>query len=177
MPWDVSNFEKHGYFYLDLSSGNGDLLFNTCRVIIETKDNSDWAYRSLIECIDCLDKRKRWPNYMSPMITTTNHTQKQMSRDPYIMAYCCAVWLGVDVYVAIPLHLYRPSVWSWRRYLITGKGKRMYEFWEVLSIKLSFHVRKWKFYRGMPEYARVLSRYMAEAAGSERVINLLNKKK
>jgi hypothetical protein len=73
--------------------GNGDLLYNTARKIIE-EDIDDSDNDGILENIfACLQSGKRWPDYVQEDITTTNHKQTDLTKDPWIMAYCCAVYL------------------------------------------------------------------------------------
>lgn len=122
--WSAVERYKDGLFYMG-PGGNGDLLYNTARKILETDDKSEWAYDSLEAVFNSLDKGKRWPDDMSEKITTTNHKQTDMTQDPWIMAYCCAVHL--DRYDMIKM--YKPGIktfnlpdkWAWRRALL-GKS-------------------------------------------------------
>jgi hypothetical protein len=99
-PWsDVQRIWIDGWS-IDLKSGNGDLLYNTVRAIIERKEfdmwDSRWAIPHLIisEIFLTLDTGKRWPNHMSEYITANKHKQTDPTKDPWIMAYCCAVHLN-----------------------------------------------------------------------------------
>lgn len=151
MSWSKTNFVKRWIFYLDKrpTQGNGDLLYNTFRMIIATEDKSEWAYRAFEACFDCLAHGERWPDSMSVFVTTTNHRQDQLTRDPFILGYACAVYLDRKQFiesVPIPWYLYRPEVWAWRRALL---GKRnCYPFWRWLTP----HKRH--------EYVKALDRYM-----------------
>jgi len=135
--WSKDNFVKHGYFYIDPNSGNGDLIYNTCRMIVETRDNSPWALDALDVCRWCLTYRIRWPNKISRLITSTTHTQEDITRDPYI-AYHTALFVFHDLnpvfgepedydFIMPPWYLWRPNVWGWIRYL--KKGGRWHYFW------------------------------------------------
>ena len=158
MSWDKNDYIKVGYFYFAPGHGNGDLLYNTCRKIIETNDKSDWARWSLVKVCCCLSMRIRWPDSMSEKITTTTHTQGQITRDPYILFYACCVYLGRNILIKRlkpPLKLYTPAVWSWRRYLInpTWCNKRVWLLWEWVSPT------------GKKEFAQVLKRYRFKTVG------------
>jgi hypothetical protein len=73
--------------------GNGDLLYNTARKIIEENYEDRMDEIILADVFRCLSEGKRWPNDMNELITTTNHKQTDLTKDPWIMAYCCAVHL------------------------------------------------------------------------------------
>jgi len=155
MSWDKSNYHKQGYFYIDDKpwTGEGDLLYNTCRMIIETNDTSEWAWKALSEVFYCLEMRIRWPDYMDEYITATNKKQKDVSRDPYLLFYCACLHLGCRIWInwlKPPMKLYRPKMWSWRRYLInqTKTNLRIYKFWKAVSPT------------SKQEYVQVLNRYM-----------------
>ena len=119
--WNAFERYKDGLFYMG-PGGNGDLLYNTARKIIETDDKSEWAQSSLEAIFRCLNDGKRWPDTMSDKITTKNHKQTDMTQDPWILAYCCAVHL--DRYDLI--EKYKPNIkifnlpdkWAWRRALL-----------------------------------------------------------
>ena len=47
-------------------------------------------------------------------------SRNDMTKDPYIAVFACAMFLGklnVIEEISIPYYLYRPSTWSWHRYL------------------------------------------------------------
>ena len=155
MSWSVNNFRKQGYFYLDTREwcGNGDLLFNLCRMIIETNDHSEWANEALSEVYYCLETRIRWPDDMAKYVTTTNHKQTDITRDPYILFYCACIHAKTRVWIEWikpPCNLYRPKMWAWRRYLInpTTHNGAMWLFWRYFSPT------------SKKEYVQVLNRYM-----------------
>lgn len=130
--------------------GTGDLIFNTCTKIIQDRDRSDWAIWSLLDCERLLKDRKRWPDRLNTgkeIRTLVGHYvyrilrrlkltkakrygyQKRMSRDPFIAWFALCEYLNVPekiLEVPIPWYLYRPSVWQWRRRLITGGHPKRY---------------------------------------------------
>ena len=128
--WDTDRFYKHDYFYLDRGSGNGDLIYNTCKMILFTKEKSWWSYEALELCADTLRRGKRWPDYLAERITTTNHRQGELSRDPFILFYCLCIFLDRKQFIGatpIPMKLFRPRIWQWRRAL---QGKpNIFEWW------------------------------------------------
>jgi|GEM_PF-7131707 len=104
-----------------------------------------------------------------------SRSQGSMTKDPIIYTICAArkPWseggcsvkhLGDILEIGFPWWTYRPAPFAWRKYMITReqKYKRRYEFWEAISLWI-----------GMPEFALRTSRYMAEAAGSEKVLKML----
>jgi len=158
--WKIGEYYKEGFFYVkDASSWEkgvrwgfdrcviADLVYDTCRKIIETDDKSPWAHLALFNCRELLFEGKRWPDYLEDNVP--NHwkrnlpilkrfyfknvkwyrSQYSVTRDPYILLYACVVHLGVDLGSCpnIPWYLYSPKTWAWIRAL---KGKRnSYLFW------------------------------------------------
>lgn len=124
------------YFYIHYGSGNGDLLYNTCREIIDRDDHDEWSHRALEKVFECLEQGIRWPDHMIPYIPAANHrAQDDMTQDPWIMAYCCAVHLKrFDL-----IKDYRPSIrlfnlpdkWAWRRALLGGCDT--YQIWRYIT--------------------------------------------
>jgi hypothetical protein len=123
-------------FYISIGDGNGDLLYNTCREIIDRDDHDDWSHLALEEVFRCLKLGVRWPDYMIDRIPAAiDRRQYDMTQDPWIMAYCCAVHL--DRYDLI--EEYKPSIWifnlpdkwAWRRALL-GKPN-MYWMWRRIT--------------------------------------------
>jgi hypothetical protein len=119
--WSAVERTKDGLFYMG-PGGNGDLLYNTARKIIETDDKSEWAYSSLEAVFSSLNEGKRWPDSMSDKITTTNHKQTDMTQDPWILAYCCAIHLErtdlIEKYKPGIRIFNLPDKWAWRRALL-----------------------------------------------------------
>ena len=165
---------KDGVFYRKLSpyrevqiygvavDSKGDLIFNTCKKIINDLDQSEWAFDSVLECSDLLNTCKRWPDRMNQDIDSktiiehltskilfalyiTEHVkfgrQNHMTRDPYIALYCACFMM--DNYYLIkrtppPWYLYTPVFWSWYKFLLTGKAKyrkRFFFFQQFTSHK------------------------------------------
>ena len=109
--------------------------------------------------------RKRWPDELGK-------PSKRMTRDPYIMTICAIALLTGQVTAKlvdetiIPFFsggrmLYRPHLWAWRKYLITGeeKWKRRYERRAILGLKLSKNRM----------FSLCLEAWMAYAADSDKV--------
>jgi len=137
--WSKVTRQKVGYFYWHPGAGNGDLIYNTCREIIDRNDRSPWANNALLTCLVLLDEGKRWPDWMEKdgYVTTESHTQDQVTQDPWIMAYCCAAHLGR--YHLIKAFPYRikvlPDKWAWRDALL-GKPKRWKRWDKILPYGL-----------------------------------------
>jgi hypothetical protein len=125
-------------FYISPGNGNGDLLYNTCREIIDKEVNDEWSSAALEEVFRCLELGMRWPDYMIPDIpaaTGQGDRQFDMTQDPWILAYCCAVYLDrIDL-----IEKHKPSIrifnlpdkWAWRRALL-GKPN-LYWLWRRIT--------------------------------------------
>jgi len=141
--WDDLRAEHTGkyryridLFYIQPDAGNGDLLYNTCREIIDKNEQDEWAHWALESVFDCLEKGIRWPDHMVKYIPAAAYRrQDDMTQDPWIMAYCCAVHLNrIDL-----IRRYRPNnkifnlpdKWAWRKALL---GKRnAYWLWRIIT--------------------------------------------
>jgi hypothetical protein len=149
--------------------------------IIDTNDKSEWAYQVFKVNAIALQSGCRWPDAAYALgYVTDDRPQDSVTRDCYVYCFCAAVFLYCREWIEdipIPLRLYRASVWSCRNYLITGeaKYKRRYEFWERISIKIALHKENGKIKWGLPEYAKRMSRYMSEAANSDKILKMLEK--
>ena len=119
--------DKYGQDSLE----KGDMIYATCRKIIDDNDTSPWAYNALEIMADLLFKRKRWPdslnheldakNFIHAKLTGRYRSQKNMTRDPYILFYALCVHLNRPQFietVTIPIHLYSRRTWVWRKTLI-----------------------------------------------------------
>jgi hypothetical protein len=109
-PWkkEVWGFDPRGI---------GDLWYRLFRMIILTNDKSDWAYTAFMFALTEMVDGNRWPdeyNYNNEHIsrnwlefkwtsllyklglrkTRKYRSQKSMTRDPWIMMYCCVVHFG-----------------------------------------------------------------------------------
>lgn len=128
--------ERVHEFYIHPGSGNGDVLYNTCREIIDKDEHDEWAYAALEAVFKCLDEGKRWADHMIPYIPAAQwRDQYDMTQDPWLLAYCCAVHLGRQDLI----EKYKPSIkvfnlpdkWAWRRALL-GKWN-MYWLWRIVT--------------------------------------------
>lgn len=155
---EPKEYEKEQYGFYPL--GMGDIIYNTLRKIIEDNDTGTWANLAYEKCKRLLRKNKRWPDYMSVAIVYQGHSfaccrlhqwitkqlkklglvkyekyrsQTSMTRDPWVMFYCCAIHLHnrCDISFKPPWWLYRPELWSWRRKML-GKWN-MYKLWYKLT--------------------------------------------
>lgn len=125
-------------FYISLGDGNGDLEYNTCREIIDRKQKHAWAHMALEEVFVNLERGVRWPNYMIPFIpvaTGEGDRQFDMTQDPWILAYCCAVHLGrydlIERYKPSFKLFNLPDKWAWRRALL-GKPN-LWWLWRLIT--------------------------------------------
>ena len=150
----MSYYEKHGVLLEPSKSwelmnygfnpeGMGDCI---SRTMDEARKNKD--YRYLVNCYYLLCERKRWPDELnndriaknkiaelwSLLIQTLTRPclyrpQSNITRDPYFYFYAACVVLDCKHLIEIvkpPWWLFSPPLWLWRRYIITGKGKRLY---------------------------------------------------
>ncbi len=155
--WDIGRYKKYGFFYISKPYQweyeqwgfypDGDLIYNTCRKIIETNDQSHWAAMALASCADLLIDGQRWPDYLEddvPKHWKRNlpilkrwyfknakwyRSQYSVTRDCFIAYYACAIHLNRPLYLSVKpkFWLYSPKTWAWRRALM---GKRnLYKFW------------------------------------------------
>ena len=77
--------------------------------------------------------RKRWSKltrfFGLKRETLLYRPQNNMTRDPYFYFYAACVMLDCKHLIEFrkpPWWLFSPPLWLWRRYIITGKGKRLY---------------------------------------------------
>lgn len=140
----MRNWFKDGYFWRHPGSANaGDLIYNTMSRIIDMQDKSDWAHTALDYCILLLFERKRWPYRLNQDNTAKNwfqwkwskllkngkytRPQGNMTRDPFIATITCCLfldrWEHIEA-IKLPIHLYTPKTWRWRRRLIKDNRKQ-----------------------------------------------------
>lgn len=127
-------FVKDRGFYIQPGAGNGDLIYNTFRCIIESGDKSDEAYESMLNCFDCLNRGLRWPNFMNDVIKLGEERQSDMTQDAWILGYCCAMFLDASIEVELNTpsgFFWLPDKKSWRKAL-TGK-RNCYRFWMIIT--------------------------------------------
>jgi len=122
-------------FYISIGDGNGDLLYNTCREIMDKKNNDLWSHLALEEVFMCLERGIRWTNYMIEHIPAAkNRRQNDMTQDPWLMAYCCAVHLGRKDLIAKykpNFWMFLPDKWAWRRALLDKPN--LYWLWRRIT--------------------------------------------
>jgi hypothetical protein len=109
--------------------GNGDLIYNTARTIIQERGSDPVTNKMiLLEIFMTLDSGQRWPDYMEPYIKPHVLVRKyDVTRDPWIMAICCAVHLGrYDLLKAFPPPFKRGPYRAWYNALM---GERDYFRW------------------------------------------------
>lgn len=152
--------------------GIGDVWYNTLRMIILTDDKSDWAERALFNALSYMKEGKRWGDefqadhkdhiaknridwefskllYKLKLRSTKKYRpQKGMTRDPWIMLYCCAIHLFGQI-KGLPKPqwwLYRPTVWEWHKALLGRKN--------LYCLLRLYKPRK------RPDFVHVLDEYM-----------------
>jgi hypothetical protein len=183
--------QRYGFF----SEGMGDMIYATLRKILEDEDDSDWAMEAFLYCVELLQEKKRWPDYMQftykefiarnsieevyyklkyhdehrlhglygipPEHPIKYRPQRQMTRDPYILLYACAIFLenspnvikDIDrldlatlFHVPMPLRNYNMKVWEWTKKL---QGRpNCYDFLNRFTAK------------DQPEFVEQLQRFM-----------------
>lgn len=119
-------------FYYCNGDGNGDLLYNTAREIIDRGIIDLWSHGALERVFECLGRGERWPDDMSHLITPTD--QYRMTQGPWLLAYCCAVFLNrIDLIEKYKpnFFMFLPDKWAWRRSLL-GKPN-MYWLWRRIT--------------------------------------------
>ena len=121
-------------FYWSIGDGNGDLLYNTCREIIDRDENDEWSHLALELIFFCLDLGVRWTVQMRDMITLGEKRRLNMTQDPWLLAYCCAVHLDrkdlIKKYKP-NFFMFLPDKWAWRRALL-GKFN-LYWLWRRIT--------------------------------------------
>jgi hypothetical protein len=159
-------FYKDGFFYMMKGAGNGDVILNTCSEIVDNKDKSEWAKKSILECATLLMDRKRWPDrmiwegreakgwiryYWSKMwkyVGVIDHhlrrPQKDVTRDPYVVFYCACEFLDMSYLielVTIPVRLRRGGIQRRRKKLIRDrreKWRNRLDYYASLADVLNF---------------------------------------
>ncbi len=146
-PWELMNYGFN-------PEGMGDCI---SRTMDEARKNKD--ARHIMTCWKLLRKRKRWPDelqeinkdriannmcevWWSKIIQTPARPclyrpQNNMTRDPYFYFYAtCVVFGCISLMESIkpPWWLFSPPLWTWRRYIITGKRKWLYKLVEKINI-------------------------------------------
>lgn len=129
----MKNWYKDGYYWRHPGSGDaGDLIYNTMSRIIDMDDKSEWAYTSLLDCINLLNEGKRWPDRLTQTDTARTwlgwklskkltRPQHILTRDPFIATITCAIYLDMDYQLTIPWYCYYRRVSKWKRRLETDK--------------------------------------------------------
>jgi len=111
---------KEGYFWRRkdpwLTSGIGDIIFNTMTKIVIDNDTSDWAFEAFFSCSRLLAAGKRWPDEYND--TYKERSQTGMTRDPYIAFGACYSHLlgqGDDNELKYNLQAVKPpfKIWWW----------------------------------------------------------------
>ena len=136
----MSEYYKDGYFWRKKSPPRDsaeDLGFNTCTKIVNDRDTSEWARRSIFNCSSLLLDGRRWPermdiegqapNKFAWWMNKLTHKYKHrapddLTRDLYIALYAAAAMHKMYYIIArtsIPWWLnYVPAIRRWRRNLL-----------------------------------------------------------
>jgi len=143
-----------------MRSGFGDLITNNCKEIIRTEDKSEWAYECMANCFELLRWEQRWTDTIDMEIPSDRQcktrlcswlnkmkfriakklgikvmvkyrSQGDLTRDIYIAAIACAVYLNrlQFIQISIPWYLWRPTTWTWHKYLKNPTDKNLHR-WE-----------------------------------------------
>lgn len=90
--------------------------------------------------------------------------RSRMTRDPYIMTMVAWYTINPDTPcpIHIPLYLYRPDLWAWRKYMDRGCKKylKRYHFWAGLNTNLfempmyAYHLECWKAWAAESAYMK-----------------------
>jgi len=158
-PWSI-------YQYQQDCLEKWDIIYITCRKIIDDNDKSEWAYAAFEIMAGLLSEGARWPAMLDHELDHLYGDRYKMTRDPYILFYACAVHLNRLQFIdAVKMkNGRRLKMWIWKKHLVgTRHTKGLYE-WLELS-QLWMHKR---------EYTRQLVYYRATAAGSTAVLLKLN---
>jgi hypothetical protein len=148
--------DKVLFFFIQPDAGNGDLLYNTCREIIDKDMHDEWAHNALEEVFKCLEKGVRWPDYMIPYITVATgmgDRQFDMTQDPWLLAYACAIHLDrrdlIEKYKPEKGIFNFTDKWAYRNALL---GKRnLYGLWRVITPHIIFQKFVYVFYGYMDQ--------------------------
>ena len=140
----MTEWIKDGFFYRKQGGardGCEDLVFNTCKRIVDTEDHSDWAKASVMSCSALLSIGRRWPIRMDVEGQAPNwiiwrlhkllgikkykyRSADDLTRDPWRLLYTAAVMHNrYDIIrdTPIPIRLYSHTTWKRRRTLLNDK--------------------------------------------------------
>ena len=76
-------FLKYGFY----PCGLFDLIYNTCRKLIDEKDTSDWGYEALVSCVELLEAGIRYPWYEAPKTVAKNRIDEAFSKLWWNLSY------------------------------------------------------------------------------------------
>jgi hypothetical protein len=165
----VERIKIKGFFY-GKGKGNGDWGHDNARKIIEDEDQSQDAHRRLEKIFETLWSGKRWPDEFDYLITTTNHTQTDITKDGFILCYACAVYLNrYDLINANP----PPTCNKNRKHLVQKKWRKWsyflpneYAWYKELIGESKAYSRFWRWvtpYFILPAHTYVLYGFMEQA--------------
>lgn len=141
-------------------SGNGDLITNECRRILLEGDKSVEAHDNLQIIFEWLENGLRWGNEFSRHITTTNHSQTDTTKDPWIYALCTAVFLERDDLIEHYPPPTKPTGYKWRKWSYFLPNERA---WYKALLGKDRAYRIWRRlipYCLLPDHAYVLYGFM-----------------
>ena len=151
--------------------GMGDCISNTMRYSIDNK-----ITKFFLTCKLLLIGRRRWPSKLDNHFLAKTRLgnkvtwfllkrglrksakyrpRQDMTRDPYIYYWAACVILKSRFYkeylalTTAPWYLYSPTVWSWRKYLINGKGGFLYK------LSIGFNFQKRDYVERMADYMKL----------------------
>lgn len=129
--------------------GKGDVLIRSVEYAIANNDHEvlEEVYLNLLN-------GRRWPPEMDKDDDRENYRNVfKVTRDPIILFLCaCKIMEHEEwMHVKFPIDVWRPHTSAWRRYLITGKDKWLYEILELINLRFhhkmfSYHLAAWRTY-------------------------------
>jgi hypothetical protein len=114
--------------------GKGDVLIRSVEYAIARNDHD-----VLEEVHRNLKAGRRWPPEMDLPDDKENYRSAfKVTRDPIILFLAaCKIMDREDLMdIKFPIDVWRPHTSAWRRYLIKGKGKWLYEVLELINLRL-----------------------------------------
>ncbi len=130
-------------------NGKGDVLIRSVEYALANNDHD-----VLKEVYLNLKAGRRWPITMDLDDDRENYRSVfKVTRDPIILFLCACKIMGREdlMDIKFPWDVWRPHTSAWRHYLITGKGKWLYEILELINLRLhhkmfSYHLAAWRTY-------------------------------
>jgi len=130
-------------------NAKGDVLIRSVEYALANNDHDvlEEVYVNLLA-------GRRWPPEMDKDDDKENYRSVfKVTRDPIILFLCACKIMGHEewMHVKFPIGVWSPHVSVWRRYLITGKGKWLYQILELINLRFkhkmfSYHLAAWRTY-------------------------------